>query len=476
MLKTPADIRRFFAQNETPIYYVSTAPYNLLGADEWIHGLKFINTIDSFGGRHPNVFVPPGAESQRLTGIEAANNYLLAHPAVAGFIAPGARALFLMFDEQTEALARKLGLQVCLPSAAFRRHLDSKVVATRLAGRAGVATAPNVLARIQSYEDLRRAAHALGDDLVVQLPYGDSGNSTFFISCENDFRPHAGRIAAQSAVRIMKRIRCRQMTIEGCVTRHGALVGPLQTELVGFPELTPYGGGWCGNELFANGESGVVNAGVRLQAQQATLAIGAELKREGYRGYFGLDFLLDLDTGELYLGELNPRITGATPLTSQAALDAQSVPLALFHLLEWFDVDYELDVEEFNQRWLRAEGLASWSQMILGYTGDMTETDAVPPETGLWRMTATGSLEFVRRAFQPQEVGREDEALFMRTIATGQPRTEGSCIGRVLTRGRLMTDEYCLNERAQAWIRGFRARFHMQPDIQNIRSIPAVAA
>ena len=23
------------------------------------------------------------------------------------------------------------------------------------------------------------------------------------------------------------------------------------TELVGFPELTPYRGGWCGNEIFA---------------------------------------------------------------------------------------------------------------------------------------------------------------------------------------------------------------------------------
>ena len=49
----------------------------------------------------------------------------------------------------------------------------------------------------------------------------------------------------------MKRIHCREAAIEGVITRHGTLVGPLMTELTGFPELTPYGGGWCGNDVFA---------------------------------------------------------------------------------------------------------------------------------------------------------------------------------------------------------------------------------
>jgi hypothetical protein len=36
----------------------------------------------------------------------------------------------------------------------------------------------------------------------------------------------------------MKRIDCRQAAIEGCSTRAGTVVGPLMTELVGFPDLT----------------------------------------------------------------------------------------------------------------------------------------------------------------------------------------------------------------------------------------------
>ena len=38
-------------------------------------------------------------------------------------------------------------------------------------------------------------------------------------------------------------------------------------------------------------------------------------------------------------------------------------------------------------------------------------------------------------------------------------RARGQSIGRLLTRGRLMTDDYQLTERAKAWIRGLRAHF-----------------
>ena len=458
-MKTLNDIRHFFAQNETPIYYFNTTPFNLIGAEEWVGGLRFINTIDSFAGQHPKVFVPAEAAAQRLSGFESANQYLLEHPAVADFIQPGGKALFLMFDEQNEARAQALGLQVCLPAASLRNHLDSKVITTEFANRAGVASVPNVLAKVENYAAWQSVASALGNDLVVQLPYGDSGNTTFFISCESDFQPYAERIAAQAAIKIMRRIRCRQLTIEGCVTRHGTLVGPLQTELVGCAALTPFGGGWYGNEVFAANESTLLTPDIRQQAQTATLALGEQLQQTDYRGCFGLDFLLDQDTGALYLGEMNPRITGASPMTSQAMLDAQSVPLLLFHLLEWFGADYELDVAAFNQQWLRAEFLQSWSQMILEQTSETPCVVTAAPPTGLWRMQADGKLQFVRNAFSPHEITNENEALFLRTVNIGQSQNKGASLGRVVLQGRLLTDEYQLNERAQTWIRGFKAHF-----------------
>jgi biotin carboxylase len=281
-LQGAAAICHFFRHNHTPLYYVSTSTFNLLGADTWINNLTFINTINSFDGQHPHIFVPHDALAHGLHGIEAANNYLLTHQAVVDYVhqwGPNGAVLFLMFDASTERLAHRLGLRVCFPPAALRHSLDSKVTTTRLANQAGVPSVPNVLARVESYATLRRVARALGPDLVVQLPYGDSGTTTFFISTEADFRPYARQIAAQPAVKIMQRIRCQQLTIEGCVTRHGTLVGPLMTEMIGFGDLTPYRGGWCGNEVFAEGASTALSLEIRQQAQHATVAIGEHLRQ-----------------------------------------------------------------------------------------------------------------------------------------------------------------------------------------------------
>src|SRR5262245_26171733 len=162
----------------------------------------------------------------------------------------------------------------------------------------------------------------------------------------------------------MRRIEPREAAIEGVVTRHGTLVGPLMTELTGFPELTPYGGGWCGNEV----DPHALTDEHRTQARTWTEAFGERLRAEGYRGYFELDFLVDARSGGLYLGELNPRVTGASSITNVNAVAYGDMPLFLFHLLEFMDVDYEIDVAELNERWARPTALDTWSQFVLKET------------------------------------------------------------------------------------------------------------
>jgi hypothetical protein len=394
--------------------------------------------------------------------IEAANNLLLSHPAVADHVrsrGPGGKVLFLMFDQETERLAEALGLEVCFPAAALRHHRDSKLTTTRLATQAGVASVPHVLARVRNYEHLREISRELGPDLVIQLPHGDSGLTTFFISTAADFRWHARAIAGAPEVKIMQRIRCRPLTIEGCVTRHGTMVGPLMMELTGFRELTPFRGGWCGDELAGN----ALAPDISLQARLATEALGQRLARVGYRGYFGLDYLLDHDTGDLYLGELNPRITGATPLTTQAALDAGDVPLFLYHLMEWLDVDYRRDVSRYNDLWFDPTRAAGWGQLIIEHTEDTDEFVTVAPASGIYRLSPDGTVGFARHEYRPRAVRDEDEALFIRLVSAGQTIREGQCFGRLITRGRLLTEDWRLSTRAKAWVRGFRALFTSQP-------------
>lgn len=467
-----SDIRRFFYRNEVPIYFISATNFNLLGADEWVRGLKFISYIDCFDRQHPNVFVPDEMPHDVFESIEDINNYLLEHKQVADYIARrggGGKVLFLMFDEKTEALAREHGLQVCFPPAKLRTFLDNKVNTNRVAEKAGVPCVPYVLAQAKNYPQLRQVSQHLGEHLVVQTPFGDSGHTTFFISSEADWQKYADEISQEPEVKIMKRIRCRGAALEACVTRHGTITAPLMTELVGFPELTPYKGGWCGNEIYAT----AFTRRLRSQARKMAQAFGDQLRDEGYRGYFELDFLIDEDSGEIYLGELNPRITGASSITNHAVFALSDVPLFLFHLLEWMDVDYKLSIRQLNQRWARAENIDDWSQMVIKHTKDTVEVITDAPPTGIWKMRRNGSIEFSRYDSHRRAVESEQEAFFLRITGPGDYQYEGADLGILVTRGRLMDDQFQLTERARTWIRGIRA--HYKAELPSVRNVPVPA-
>lgn len=463
-LRGVSDIRRYFHRNETPMYFVSATNFNLLGIDEWVRNFRHINYVDCFDGQHPNTFIPAPIPHDEFESIEDIVAYLLKHPDTGEYVRRRARdrdltrsgkVVFLMFDERAEAAAKELGLEVWFPPAALRSRVDNKVETVRIGNKAGVPSVPNVLARVRSYAELRQASASLGERLVVQAAYGDSGHTTWFIENEDEWKKHAEEISSEPEVKIMKRIRCRGSAIEACTTSQGTIVGPLMTELVGFPELTPYKGGWCGNEIFAD----AFTPEIRQKAVEYTFKFGEQLRVEGYRGYFELDFLIDQDNGELYLGELNPRITGASSITNHAAFAHADVPLFLFHLLEFSGVEFEFDVADLNARWSDPDNIDEWSQLVIKHPSDVIDRVLAAPPSGIWRMEEDGSVEYARFDYHRRAVETEQEAFWMRISGPGDFRYEGADLGILITRGRLMTEDFELNERAQAWIRGIRRHY-----------------
>ncbi len=457
-----SDIRRSFHKNEEPLYFISATNFNMLGADEWIKGFKFICHIECFDGLHPNVFSPKTEiPHDDFEGIEDINNYLLQHPEVQDYLKTrsvdgrAGKAMFLMFNEKTEELAKKLGLEIMFPTAEMRTFLDNKVNTNRIAERAGVACVPYVLSPVKDYEHLREVSKKLGNDLVIQTPFGDSGHTTFFISNEEEYDKNAEEIEKEDEVKIMKRIRCRGSAIEACVTRHGTIVAPLMTELVGFKELTPYEGGWCGNEIYPN----AFTPELRQKAIEYTQLFGDQLREEGYKGYFELDFLIDQDNGEIYLGELNPRVTGASSITNHAVFALADAPLFVFHILEWMGIDYELDIDELNNRWANQDNIDGWSQLIIKHTDETVEYVTEAPKSGIYRMYDTGHIQFDRMDTHRRAVENENEAFFLRISRKGDYFYEGADMGILVTRGRMMTDDFRLNNRAKHWIKAIRSQY-----------------
>jgi len=459
-LRGISEIRAYLRTNRRPIYFISPTPFNLLGIDRWVRNFFFVNWYDSFDGTHPRVFVPRSRPYHEWHSMEEITNELLRHPEVEAFMRAKARrglAAFVMFDDESEVLARQIGLRVIHPKASLRRFIDSKTNTVRLGNEAGVPSVPNVLKPVGSWSELRRIAERakLGEDLVIQSPYGDSGRTTYFISSEDDWATYGEEIAEAPEVKVMRRIRNRAFAVEACITRHGTIVGPVMTDLTGYKSLTPYKGGWCGNDLWPK----ALPPEQQLVARKMIQRLGDRLAAEGYRGFLEIDILVDVDTDEVYLGEINPRVSGASSLTNVTAGAYADLPLFCFHILEYLNVDYEIDVDDINDRWAEAASIDMWSQLIIKEPEDRVERLVAAPKTGIWQFQADGSIRFGRWGNDWHSILDGSEAFFLRVLAPGDYRYKGADLGTLVTRSRMQTDKLHLTKRCKQWVAGIHEQY-----------------
>jgi len=467
------DIKHYWANNTSPIYFVSPTTFNLMDLDRWVNNLNYIAYIDTFDGQYPNIFVPSRSVSPTFEHLEEINLYLLGHKEVYDRLRlpsppaplPGGEGrkpchgnvLFLFFNKALEDFCAELGLNVWLPSHELVTDVDSKIVTTQLGNAAGVASVPNVMAKVDSYAMLQTLAqtHGLGSSWVIQTAYGDSGKTTFFVSSETDYAKYADQIESEDQVKVMRRIRCASAAIEGCATRCGTFVGPLMSELIGVSSLTPYQGGWCGNDLYQGGFS----PEIRRQAQDMTVALGNALYARGYKGYFEIDYLIDLDTDTVYLGELNPRITGITAMTNTSPFCEKTVPLFLFHLLEFAEVPFVLDPEDYNRQSLAHGADGETGQLILKYTDKSLRVIEEAPVSGVYTFAEDGALTLKKESRYRAEALAPNDVFLLRIMKAGEYAYYGGDMAILFVNTPLMDADYTVTTKATDIIAAFRALY-----------------
>ncbi|SFS15655.1 hypothetical protein SAMN04487846_3147 [Microbacterium sp. cf046] len=465
-LRNMSEIRHHFRTSTQPVYFVGATAFNLLGLDRWVRGFSYITYYDAWNGAHPRVFSPAHKPYIEFESGEEINNWLLRNAEVRAHIARrtpvGVRPQIVMvfFDNETEQICDELGYDLILPSADLRERLDSKIVTTQLGEEVGVPSVPNVLTTVGGWDDVAAAAKKakLGTDLVIQTAYGDSGKTTFFVTSEEEF-DEIGDDVLGVEVKIMKRINNRPIAVEAVLTRHGTVVGPFMTEITGHKALTPYRGGWSGNEMFPD----VLDEQTRRKAASLVERLGNRLGGEGYRGFFEVDVLVDTDSGEVYLGELNPRVSGASATTNVTAGAYADVPLFVFHLLEYAGVEFELDVAEINDRWEELASEDEWSTMVIKHTRSDVERIDSAPQTGRYVVDESGALVFSHAELDWHLLNSEGEAFFLRVYGAGDYRWKGADLGILVTKGRLQTKGGALTIRATHFIDSIRALYTATP-------------
>ncbi len=455
-LSSVQDIKDHFQQDESAYYFISATNFNLMVTADWVGRWFNVNFIDCYDGRNDSVIVPEYSETPVFKDIESINQFLLGNKQVVEHIkknkAAGhaCKAMFLFYDKELEDLVESLGMDLIMPPNKLVKHIDNKITTTEIGNSVDVPSVPNALVKISSYSKLREVIekYKLSDEVVIQTAYGDSGKTTFFIANEEDYHAVADKIESEEQVKVMKRIQCLQVAMEACATRQGTYVGPILTEIIGHPKLTPYKGGWCGNDVNPD----IFDKKTQQIMYRYTENLGHALYEKGYRGYFEVDYLIDVadrDDVQVYLGEINPRVTGISAITNMSAFCNQNIPLFLFHLLEFSDTEFDLPPETFN-RSVQDFNHADFGQLIFKYTEKDLKIITDVPETGVYSFDGE-TLKFLRYADNPRHI-EQDEIFILRIMTADEYVYKGADLLILFANKQLQDNHNVLTEAADTLI------------------------
>jgi hypothetical protein len=99
-------------------------------------------------------------------------------------------------------------------------------------------------------------------------------------------------------------------------------------------------------------------------------------------------------------------------------------------LLEYAGVEFDLDVDEINDRWEELAAADQWSHMIIKHTDPTVEHIDVAPPTGRYVLDAYGRLAFSQGDLDWHLLGSESESFFLRiygpATTVGRARIWGS--------------------------------------------------
>ena len=260
--------------------------------------------------------------------------------------------------------------------------------------------------------------NSLGDRIVIQFPTSFSGSGTFIIHSKEDFYKTVAserfrkqkQKNALGKIKIAKYINRKLSPVMGvCCTKEGIVYTDLYNQIIDAPEVVRKEKGtgvYCGNEWTSANFSEII----KIQAYTAAEKIGTYLqKNEGYKGYFGLDFILDDDNKILYPIEVNVRLIGSFPVFSMLQEVHRQPLIQAIQILQYLDRDdYVLDVESLNRE---MKGTMNGSYIHLYSSSSKAVYNKGELEAGIYNVGKGGDIKFSRKAYSLLDLRSEDEFL-----------------------------------------------------------------
>jgi hypothetical protein len=174
---------------------------------------------------------------------------------------------------------------------------------------------------------------------------------------------------------------------------------------------------------------------IQKQAGEIAQKFGGYLYRNGFKGIFGLDLIVDR-SGKVWPVECNPRETDAFPLICMLQMDSGAVPMQVFHNLEHLGIDYQIDFEKVDKSYKKNYRAA---QILLYNKLDKNAVDRAVVTAGVYEIK-NGKPKYLREGFLFSDLKKDNEFLYTEDIPqhAGNPYIPHERIVRVITKGGIL--------------------------------------
>jgi len=369
-IKDLSSLKSFFKTIKTPILGASVYGFERLGPEEFFSDYQLLSLYQSketdLIKKDLPIFCLEEKIGKRIRPRNASS--LLCHPETQKYLRNFKNPTILLYksSRRIEELSRKLNFNIAISPSHFGKQLfEDKIKFREIAQKIGVPPTPG---RTISFSFLKNSSFSslkeeFGFPFVLQHPRRGGGKGTFFIKDEEDLKIAKKTLANPPTQKVIaaKFVKGPTPSITGCITRFGVLSTRPQYQICDVPILyqRPDGAGlFCGHDWSAS----VFSQKILKEAKEIVEKVGNYFKSQGYKGIFGLDFILDEKEQKLYLTECNPRLLGSMPTLHMVQIANGESPIIAFHLLEFLSIPYDIDIQKINNlMWQKKEG----AQMFL---------------------------------------------------------------------------------------------------------------
>ncbi len=315
----------------------------------------------------------------------------------------------------------------------LNRKLEDKTEFVRITKELGIPNAKSAVVKLEEVKNLSFAKSKNGR-CVVQLPRGFSGNSTFLVESREDLNQILTKYGNRK-VKLSEYLKGETYTINACIAQGEVLVSKPIFQVTGFSFCNKNRFGTCGNDYSRGGR---LRSTEKKEMFNCAKKVGNYIKRLGYKGIFGLDFIvtsrnIDNKTGKylpngtystrIHLVEINPRLVGSIPVFTKLQIKNKEVPFLLLHILEFLGDKSENVPQNGSaklpssacqqdtdfRKWDRKNNFNA-SQLILRNVDENPIRVTKPLESGIYKI-ASGRLILKEKAYYMKRNLEEDEFL-----------------------------------------------------------------